>query len=86
MESAPPDTAESSDSSRTHRSHILKPTPERRVERDIRWEVNKLKIHRNDRIIRICATEPERREKARPCLYVAPKSILGDTQTSKLQA
>lgn len=27
LESAPPDTAESSDSSRIHRSHILKPTP-----------------------------------------------------------
>lgn len=68
LESAPPDTAESSDSSKTHRSHILKPTPERRVEGDIKWEVvaSEWKIHRTDRIIRarICVAGPERRERA----------------------
>lgn len=47
LESAPTVTAESSDSSRTHRSHIFKPTPDKRIEVGIRWEVdaNEMKSH-----------------------------------------
>lgn len=39
LESAPPDTAESRDSSRTPRSHILKRMPGKTVDGDISWEV-----------------------------------------------
>lgn len=38
LESVPPDTAESSDSSRNHRSRILKPVSEKTAVENIRWE------------------------------------------------
>lgn len=44
LESAPPDAADSSDSSRTQRSHILMPTPEGRAEGSV---ANELEGKRN---------------------------------------
>lgn len=89
LESAPADTAESSNSSTKHRSIILKLTPERRVEGDSRWEVvaNEFKILTNDKIMRarICVTKRERRRQAQACVHTEPKSILGDTWTPKIE-
>lgn len=89
LESAPADTAESSNSSTKHRSLILKLTPERRVEGDGRWEVvaNAFKILTNDKIMRarICVIKRERRRQAQACLHTEPKSILGDTWTPIIQ-
>lgn len=54
LESAPSDTEESSDSSRKHKGHILKPIPGRRVEGSSGWEVseNEVKIHMNYKNLR----------------------------------
>lgn len=47
LESAPPDTAESRDSSRTPRSNILKHIPLKKVDGDVRWEAvsNEMRNH-----------------------------------------
>lgn len=63
LESAPPDTAESRDSTRTPCNHILKCMPGKTVNGDVAWEVvsNEMRNHLNKKIIgkRIFDTEAQ---------------------------
>ncbi len=74
LESAPSDTAESSNSSRKRRSHIFKPTPGGREEggKGLKMVPNKFKVDMSDRKIRARISVTEQ---AQTYYYIALKAF-----------